>query len=331
QRFSRVDRPSDTVDQDLLDRVVGWLGADGARLVMVLADFGHGKTFLLRQLARVLPERLPGTQPLLVELRGLEKAPSLDELLGQHLIRSGVEEFDLEKLRYMIRSGRLTLLFDGFDELAVRVNYDEAVQYLRTLLAAVTDRAHVVVTSRTSHFQSDQQVLTALGDAVTRMTTSRVVVVTDFEPGQIRRFLLNQYRGDAAAADARYRLLEDVHDLLGLSGNPRMLSFISHLPEERLRAVHRKQGRISAAELYRELVDFWLIGEARRHRHHGGLPSLDEKDRDRACRVLALRLWQTGARALSLADLGAEVTRTLDRLAERGYTADQAAHSVASG
>jgi len=57
------------------------------------------------------------------------------------------------------------------------------------------------------------------------------------------------------AAQARFALLDDVRDLLGLSRNPRMLLFIADLDEARLRAVQAEHGQISAAELYRELVD----------------------------------------------------------------------------
>jgi hypothetical protein len=78
QRYRLLDDPETAAARDgLLERVVGWLSADSARFVMVLGDFGRGKTFLLRQLARALPERLPWALPVLVELRNLEKAPSL--------------------------------------------------------------------------------------------------------------------------------------------------------------------------------------------------------------------------------------------------------------
>jgi hypothetical protein len=101
QRYRLLDDP-DTTQEDLLGRVIGWLGADGARFVMLLGDFGRGKTFALRQLARQLPDRLPGVLPVLVELREMEKAPSLDGLLGQHLIRYGMGVVDLPKLRYLV-------------------------------------------------------------------------------------------------------------------------------------------------------------------------------------------------------------------------------------
>jgi NACHT domain/Pentapeptide repeats (8 copies) len=329
QRYRLLDDPEDDAAHDgLLEQVVDWLGHDTARFVMVLGDFGRGKTFLLRQLARALPERLPGLLPVLVELRGLEKAPSLDGLLAQHLVEQGVEDISPAKLRYMIRSGRLALLFDGFDELELRVGYDNAADYLQTLLAAVADRAKVVLTSRTQHFRSTAQVRTALGDRVTAIAASRVAVVADFVDDQILEFLTNHFGGEQGVPRA---LLAAVEDLLGLSRNPRMLSFIADLDEDRLRAVQRERGQISAAELYAELVDFWLVGEADRQRHRRGIASLDEQERLAACEALALKLWASTSPTIPVADLSAAVSARLTRLAERGYTADQAAHTIGSG
>ena len=332
QRYRLLDDTADhAVREDLLAQVISWLGADGARFIMLLGDFGRGKTFLLRELARTLPQHLSGLLPVLVELRSLEKAPSLDELLAQHLVRQNVDDFNVTKLRYMIRSGRLALLFDGFDELELRVGFDNAADYLNTLLRAVTENAKVILTSRTQHFRSTAQIRTALGAQVAALAASRVAVLEDFTEEQILQFLSKHYGGNLLAARARFALLDDVHDLLGLSRNPRMLSFIADLDEARLRAVQAEHGQFSAAELYRELVDFWLLGEAKRQHHRAGLPSLDERERLAACTALALRLWETTALTIPVTDLTAEVFATLTRLAKRGYTEDQAAHTVGSG
>ncbi|MGH4024393.1 MAG: NACHT domain-containing protein, partial [Pseudonocardiaceae bacterium] len=332
QRYRELgDEPGVDARDNLLGRVIEWLGADGPRFVMLLGDFGQGKTFLLRELARTLPEHLPGLLPVLVELRSLEKAPSLDALLAQHLVHQKMDIVDLTKLRYMILRGRLALLFDGFDELELRVGFDNAADYLTTLLREVSGNAKVVLTSRTQHFPSTAQVRTALGDQVAALSASRMAVLEDFTEEQIRQFLTRHYGGDADAAQARFALLGDVRDLLGLSRNPRMLSFIAALDEQRLRDVQAERGQISAAELYRELVDFWLLREARRHQHRGGLRSLDEHERMAACIALARRLWATTALTIPVAALTVEVSGILTRLAERGYTTDQAAHTVGSG
>ncbi len=306
------DEPNAVTRDNLLEQVTEWLGADGARFVMLLGDFGRGKTFLLRELARTLPQHLPGLLPVLVELRSMEKAPSLDELLAQHLVRQNVDTFDVKKLRYMISSGRLALLFDGFNELELRVGFDNAADYLNTLLRAVTGNAKVVLTSRTQHFRSTAQIRTALGEQVTTRAASRVAELADFTEEQILQFLAQHYRGNIDDAQAQFALLDDVHDLLGLSRNPRMLSFIAALDEQLLRAVQAEHGQISAAELYRELVDFWLVGEVDRHRHQGGLRSMGREDRLATCTALALRLWATTALTIPESALTAEGVQHLD-------------------
>ena len=332
QRYRLANAHDDgPVEPDLHERVVEWLDVPTARFVMVLGDFGRGKTALLRQLARILPERLAGRLPVLVELRSLEKAPTLDELLGAHLLRQQVDDISPAKLRYMIRTGRLVLLFDGFDELELRVGYDNAADYLQVLLESVSGQAKLVLTSRTQHFRSTAQVRTALGERIAALSATRVVVLEDFAPEQIRQFLTNLYDGDTAAARARFDLLSDIEDLLGLARNPRMLGFIAGLDETRLREAQQRTGRISAAELYRELIDTWLAGEARRQQHHRGLPTLDEQERLAACTALALRLWDSVQPTIPISDLSAEVTATLTTLSERGYSTEQAAHSVGSG
>ena len=96
--------------------------------------------------------------PVLIELRALEKAGSISQLLAGISARHRFDRIELDRLRYMIREGRVTLLFDGFDELALRVGYDRAVDHLDTLIQAAEGNARIVVTSRTSHFENDRQV-----------------------------------------------------------------------------------------------------------------------------------------------------------------------------
>ena len=57
----------------------------------MLGDFGHGQDFRLRELARRIPVELPHLTPILIELRALDKAHSVDGLVAAHLANHGEE------------------------------------------------------------------------------------------------------------------------------------------------------------------------------------------------------------------------------------------------
>lgn len=172
---------------DAFATIVQWLGEPNGRFVLLLGDFGAGKTFLLHEIARRLREELPRVTPVLIEMRALEKARTLGELVAQHLAGTGETQIDLEAFPYMLREGRIALLFDGFDELAQRVTYQRAAEHFGTLFQAAEGRAKVVVTSRTQHFESDRQVFEGIG----ALSGLRKGWLKPFDEPQIVRFLEN--------------------------------------------------------------------------------------------------------------------------------------------
>ncbi|MGH8887758.1 MAG: pentapeptide repeat-containing protein, partial [Egibacteraceae bacterium] len=330
QRYRPVEGRETGVKDDLLGTVTQWLGETPGRFVLVLGEFGAGKTFLLRELARRIPSELPDLVPLLLELRKLEKARTVEELAAQHLTAQG-EPFDPERFRYMLREGRVVLLFDGFDELAFRVTYPRAAAHLEALLDAAGGQAKLVVTSRGEHFLSDEQVRTAIGKQVELLAGKRLVRLEGFDDGQVRAFLVNLFDGDEVSADARLELIHNVRDLLGLSRNPRMLSFIADLEEDKLREARARHGTITPAELYRLLLTRWLEHEHERAQPRGSAPTLSVDERWRAVTGLALKLWQTTERAVRLPDLTAAAAEVIDQMADRPLDEDRAAHVLGSG
>ena len=227
------------------------------RFALVLGDFGAGKTFLLHELARRMVTEKHPLVPVLVEMSRLEKQRSLKALLAQHFALADVGRIDLDAFQYMLAEGRIALLFDGFDELALRVTYDRALEHFETVLQAAQGQAKVVLTSRTQHFLTDHQVRRALAERAEQVPGYRLFTLEKFGEPQIRRYLGNLVK-DQGEAEARYRLLDEVKDLLGLSHNPRMLGFIARIEPEKLREAKKESGEITAAKLYEVLIDQWL-------------------------------------------------------------------------
>ncbi|PPK65579.1 TIR domain-containing protein [Actinokineospora auranticolor] len=317
------------VRDNVVAELVDLLAGDEGRFVLLMGDFGRGKTFAMRRLAMTLPTALPGVTPILIELHALDKAHSVDGLVAAHLANHGESRIDLRAFRYLLRQGRIVLLFDGFDELASRVSYDRAADHLTTLLAAAEDRAKIVVTSRTQHFQNDAQVRTALGERVGVLAQRRILLLEEFTQRQIGDFLLNRFDGDADRARERVDLIGRVDDLGGLSRNPRMLSFVAGLAPERLAAVAARDS-ISAAGLYQEILTSWLRFEHDRAHAEGAPPSLSVDELWSAVTTLALRVWESHDVLLRLDDV-AEVAEALSGLADAPLTPPQAAHALGAG
>ena len=331
QRFVHLVGPDATVRDDLVAELLDTLAEPDGRFILLLGDFGRGKTFALRELARRLPTVAPDLIPIFVQLKALDKAHSVDGLVAAHLANHGEGLIDLKAFRYMLRQGRIVLLFDGFDELVARVSYDRAADHLETLLRAAEGQAKIVVTSRTQHFKTTSQVLTALGERVGMLPHRRAISVEDFTEDQVYTYLLHRYGGDSGRARRRLELLGSVQDLLGLSRNPRMLGFIANLSDERLQAVAQAGHAISAADLYREILDSWLGFEVARGQGVPGMPPhLDRQQLTEAVTRLAVRLWETNETYIRRAEI-IDVAATLTDIARARLSRDQAVQAIGAG
>ncbi len=291
------------------------------RFLLVLGEFGAGKTFLLRELCRHMVKTNHPVVPVLLEMSKLEKQHNLAELLGAHFARADVPGYNFKAFDYLLGEGRIALFFDGFDELADKVTYDSATQHLDTVLSAAHGQAKVVLSSRRQHFLTEGDIHKAVEREFARKAESavqggyRLIMLQPFEDPQIRRYLHNVLV-DKAAAEGRYRLLDEVKDLLGLSHNPRMLSFISAIPEESLREAKEQWGEITAAKLYELLVNHWLDFEYGRSRRQGPSMRISRQALLRGVESLALSMWQARSKWISVEEIHAGITQSLAALGE---------------
>ncbi|WP_437668911.1 SIR2 family protein [Sorangium sp. So ce131] len=317
-------------EADALSTVAEWLDSPRGRFVVLLGDFGTGKTFLLHELARRMGAGRGPVVPVLVEMRSLEKGRTLEELLAQHFARARFDRFQMEAFLYMLSEGRIALLFDGFDELALRVSFDRAEEHFDTLIQAASGNAKVVVTSRTQHFLSDRRVETALAKRAGSLPGYRLAKLSPFTEDQIRRFLVNRLGGEGVA-ERRFKLLGGVKDLLGLARNPRMLGFIAGIDESKLTEAAASKGEVTSAELYRLLLEQWLRKEDERAHPRGAQVGLTLEQRWQAVTELAVQLWQRGERTADVSALSPELLLAAQELAASKLDAGVVAHEIGAG
>lgn len=327
-----------TLEKQDIDGAADWMvsrlsEADGSFL-LVLGPAGVGKTFLLREVARRLASEQQVVTPILIDLRNLESAHDVLQLAAWHFSQRKLS-FPFRAFERDLREGRIALLFDGFDELALRVKSSAVPAHFERIISAAREQARVVVTSRTEHFLSRGQVedlmvrapagITSLGGTLQAVARRQLIGVKQFERSDVERYLKNAF-GETAGGE-RFRRLGAVHDLVGLATNPRMLGFLINIPEEKLAEAAQRQGAITSAELYRLVVEeSWLAGEQQRLNPAGAAPGPTREALADAATRLALHLWTSTTRSVDAAELSAHVGALLTRLCDDDL--DRASHTL---
>ncbi|GAA1298133.1 NACHT domain-containing protein [Saccharothrix xinjiangensis] len=187
--------------------VDSWLADPSKEHLSVLGEFGTGKSWFCLHFASRLAARyqeakrrgLPRPRlPLLIPLRDYAKAVSVESLFSEFFFRKHeVKLANYSVFEYLNRSGRLLLIFDGFDEMASRVDRQARINNFWELAKAVVPGAKVLLTCRTEHFpeaRESRDLLNAQLKASTQALTGappqfEVLDLLPFDDDQVRELL----------------------------------------------------------------------------------------------------------------------------------------------
>ena len=144
-----------------------WLDDATKEHLSILGEFGTGKTwFALHYAWKCLQEykqakkegRKRPRLPLVISLRDYAKAVSIESLFSEFFFRQhqiflpGYSAF--EQLNHM---GKFLLIFDGFDEMAIRIDREKLINNFWELTKVVVPGSKVILTCRTGLFEEDSQ------------------------------------------------------------------------------------------------------------------------------------------------------------------------------
>ncbi|MGA1409268.1 MAG: NACHT domain-containing protein [Prochlorotrichaceae cyanobacterium] len=278
---SRYGPPEDPDEEGWIEGYVNlWLEDPSKEHISVLGEFGTGKTWFALHYAwltlqKYLKAKKSGKTrprlPLVIPLRDYAKAVSVESLFSEFFFRkheipiAGYSAFE-----QLNRMGKLLLIFDGFDEMAARVDRQEMINNFWELAKAVVPGSKVLLTCRTEHFpaaQDGRKLLNAELQASTRPLTGEtpqfeVLELEKFDDDQIRQVLSH-----ATGQETVDRVMTDP-ELLDLARRPVMTELILEaLPEIEagkpvdmsriyLYAVQRKMARdIKSERTFTSLAD----------------------------------------------------------------------------
>ncbi|MEM9008956.1 MAG: NACHT domain-containing protein [Cyanobacteria bacterium P01_F01_bin.86] len=194
-----------------------WLDDPAKEHISVLGEFGTGKTWFALHYAWKALQHYREAQkrgldrprlPLVIPLRDYAKAVSVESLFSEFFFRKheipipGYSAFE-----QLNRMGKLLLIFDGFDEMAARVDRQEMINNFWELAKVVVPGAKVILTCRTEHFPDAQEgraLMNAELQASTRDLTGEtpqfeVLELEKFNDQQIRQVL--EYQAQATTVE----------------------------------------------------------------------------------------------------------------------------------
>jgi predicted NACHT family NTPase len=181
-----------------IDRYIDrWLENPVTEHVSILGEFGTGKTWFafhyagkcLRAYRAAKSKGMPRPRlPLVIPLRDYAKALNVENVFAgffytQHNIRLNSEVFD--RLNQM---GKLLLIFDGFDEMADKIDTQKMTDNFWELAKVVTTNAKVILTCRTEHFPTAQDGRENFGGERIPSTVNKIAVAPKFETLELMKF-----------------------------------------------------------------------------------------------------------------------------------------------
>ncbi len=180
-----------------------WLENPVTEHISILGEFGTGKTWFafhyagkcLQAYQAAKSKELPRPRlPLVIPLRDYAKALNVENVLAgffytQHNIRLNSDVFDR-----LNRMGKLLLIFDGFDEMADKIDTQKMTDNFWELAKVVTTNAKVILTCRTEHFPTAQAGRENLGGERIPSTEKKIAVAPKFETLELMKFDDEQIR-----------------------------------------------------------------------------------------------------------------------------------------
>ena len=203
-----------------------WLDDPAKEHISILGEFGTGKTWFAFHYAWTALQRYRDAQkrglerprlPLVIPLRDYAKAVSVESLFSEFFFRKHKLPIPhYEAFEQLNRMGKLLLIFDGFDEMAAKVDRQAMINNFWELAKVVVPGAKVILTCRTEHFPEAQEGRALLNAELQASTAALTGETPQFEVLELEKFNDEQIR-QVFSLQAQAATVEQV------MGNPQLL------------------------------------------------------------------------------------------------------------
>ncbi|HWO98314.1 MAG TPA: pentapeptide repeat-containing protein [Bacillus sp. (in: firmicutes)] len=258
-------------DVTMLEEIEEFLRYDDPALV-ILGDYGTGKTSFCTNLCyRLANDYLSGKDvpiPILIQLRDYERAVSLQDLITSFLVNKWkIPNGNFETFIEILEMGYIVLIFDGFDEIARRVDYATKYKVFAEISKFADYNSKIIVTCRKNFFNHREEFEKIF--KATPLHYEPNLSTVDFVEVEIEKLNEDQiydyiYSYEKVLKSKGYevedfiQVMNSIHDLSDLAKRPVLLNvIIETIPQ----LVIEEGTKVNAALLYEKYTGFWLERE----------------------------------------------------------------------
>jgi hypothetical protein len=216
-----------------------WLEDPEKEHLSVLGDFGMGKTWFVYHTAwKCLKEfrerrragRTCPRVPLVVPLRDYSTTGTAEGLISEFFFFNGqkIGIANYKMFEQLNRMGRLLLLFDGFDEMATRVDRQKMINHFWELAKLLKPGGKAILTCRTTHFPDARAGRELLGAELQSSVAKLTGEAPQFEIIHLEKFTESQIRtvlSKKSTPDMAQRILDNP-DLKEMAARPLLTELI---------------------------------------------------------------------------------------------------------
>ncbi|MEV5703721.1 NACHT domain-containing protein [Actinoallomurus sp. NPDC052274] len=278
---------------------------EDSRWLIIAGEYGTGKSALTKVLQRRWTEDYRADAklalPFRIELRDFTRQFDARGLLHHFLDNSGLGHIPIEFVFKLIRSGRVLLLLDGYDEMAQYLSARERRVCLEALAQLSSDGAQGILTSRPNYFSEVEEFhvfdilyaslergrMTLTHESQSLVNKERELDsfieshflhrhernLQDLTPRQteelVRRVLAHDSEGQAAVLSVLRRVFRTTDEgaSLSLSGKPVIIAYLLDVVEQLKENPRLEQTPLTEWEVYKLVVDELMIRDFRQAGH----------------------------------------------------------------
>lgn len=253
-------------NSELHDYLNIWLKDEDKKHIVLLGDYGLGKSSFLKYYSKCLAESILRRKtlsrfPVLISLTNISpRHEGIENSIGRFISDNlGVKS---ELFYELMNRGKLVFILDGFDEMGFLGTHDQRLLQLNAIWKLATKNNKILISGRPSYFPSEKELKYAfniIDDELIKTPKEKPyferIALQFFKPEDIYESLKSYYP-DSSTFNKYSNFIKGNEKLLDLCKRPSM----THIVRELLPSIYDsfESKKITETIIYEKFINHWL-------------------------------------------------------------------------